>query len=617
MISPKNSKPIYSMLHNVIFMLKIQYNYSKFSVFLYILSIFIFTGLTFLEICLPQVVVNCATNNVTPYEVLLYIGSIGIAIIILNMLNQWINTYGSFLLNRVTIGLTSRKTQKVVNTDYENIESQHCRDIMQKADEAIWGTGEGSGAERMIKNIYSFFSNLICFILFGSFLFFVNPWLTILLTILPMINHFMLIKIQRFQYSSHDYTSSLDRKLWYIANHCGSFDGAKDVRIYGMNQWLVDIYRSLTKERLSWSRKFAWKFFRANILEAVLLIIRDGLAYILLIAMVLNGEIPLGNFVFCFTAIGSFAGWVGGILNKVSAINRASLSICDLREFLEYPEKNNRGSTSVAATSANIEKGYCVDFENMSFRYKEAEADTLKNINIHIKGGEKIAIVGLNGAGKTTLIKCLCGLYSCSSGNIKVNGINKEDYNIYDYYRMFGTVFQDFYFLPVSIAEAVSGKDKDNTNFQRVKECLEMAGLMEKISTLDDGVYSMLNKQINEDGIDLSGGEKQKLLLARALYKDAPILILDEPTAALDPIAENKMYEHYHILTQKKTSFFISHRLSSTRFCDRILYMENGEIIEMGSHEELMRLGGKYAELFELQSRYYKTEVNISEPTER
>ncbi len=158
MISPKNSKPIYSMLHNVIFMLKIQYNYSKFSVFLYILSIFIFTGLTFLEICLPQVVVNCATNNVTPYEVLLYIGSIGIAIIILNMLNQWINTYGSFLLNRVTIGLISRKTQKVVNTDYENIESQHCRDIMQKADEAIWGTGEGSGAERMI-------------ILFGSFLF--------------------------------------------------------------------------------------------------------------------------------------------------------------------------------------------------------------------------------------------------------------------------------------------------------------------------------------------------------------------------------------------------------------------------------------------------------------
>ena len=143
MISPKNSKPIYSMLHNVIFMLKIQYNYSKFSVFLYILSIFIFTGLTFLEICLPQVVVNCATNNVTPYEVLLYIGSIGIAIIILNMLNQWINTYGSFLLNRVTIGLISRKTQKVVNTDYENIESQHCRDIMQKADEAIWGYRRG------------------------------------------------------------------------------------------------------------------------------------------------------------------------------------------------------------------------------------------------------------------------------------------------------------------------------------------------------------------------------------------------------------------------------------------------------------------------------------------
>ena len=222
-----------------------------------------------------------------------------------------------------------------------------------------------------------------------------------------------------------------------------------------------------------------------------------------------------------------------------------------------------------------------------------------------IKAGEKLAVVGLNGAGKTTLIKIICGLYNPTSGKIYINGHEKDEYNIYDYFSLFATVFQDYYFLPVSIANTISSHTDENTDRNKVIKCLDLAGLSKKVSELENSIDSMLNKQLNENGIELSGGEKQKLLLARAIYKNAPILILDEPTAALDPIAENELYQKYNALTQNKTSIYISHRLASTRFCDRIIYLENGKNIEIGSHTELMKNGGKYAKLFEIQSHYY------------
>ena len=234
----------------------------------------------------------------------------------------------------------------------------------------------------------------------------------------------------------------------------------------------------------------------------------------------------------------------------------------------------------------------------------------MENINLFIRPGEKLAIVGLNGAGKTTLIKNLCGLYNPSAGSITINGREIKDYNIYDFYSLFSVVFQDFHFLPVSIANTVSSKTNSDTDRTKVMECIRLAGLEDKINSLESGIDSMMNKQINENGVDLSGGEKQKLLLARAIYKNAPILILDEPTSALDPIAESELYERYNELTKNKTSIYISHRLASTRFCDRILYMEDGTIFESGSHDELIRQNGKYAYLYNIQSHYYVEEQN-------
>jgi ATP-binding cassette subfamily B protein len=218
--------------------------------------------------------------------------------------------------------------------------------------------------------------------------------------------------------------------------------------------------------------------------------------------------------------------------------------------------------------------------------------------------GEKIAVVGKNGAGKTTLIKLLCGLYSPSSGKILINGTNTAAVSKSSCFDLFATIFQDYYFLPMTIQQNITaGTEYDR---KRLFDAFEKAGIADKINSLPDREHSLMCKEVYKNAVDFSGGEKQKLLLAKAIYKNAPILILDEPTAALDPIAENELYLKYNELTRGKLSFFISHRLSSTRFCDRILFVSNGEIIEEGSHAELMAKKGAYYRMYQVQSYYYK-----------
>ena len=240
-----------------------------------------------------------------------------------------------------------------------------------------------------------------------------------------------------------------------------------------------------------------------------------------------------------------------------------------------------------------------------SFRYPGTDKDTLTNINLTLHPGEKLAVVGLNGAGKTTLIKLICGFLDPTEGRVLLDGKDIRDYNRADYYTMFSAVFQSFSLLAGTIATNIAQNDV-GIDMERVKECVEKAGLRKKIESLPEGYETYLNREVYEGAILLSGGETQRLMLARALYKNAPFIVLDEPTAALDPIAESDMYQKYNELTNGRSSIYISHRLASTRFCDRIIMIDNGEIIEEGTHSELLKLGGKYAGLFEVQSKYYK-----------
>ena len=278
-----------------------------------------------------------------------------------------------------------------------------------------------------------------------------------------------------------------------------------------------------------------------------------------------------------------------------------SENISYTREYEDIPDNTNRGQGEPLPT------GECeIEFRNVSYTYFKAEEPTIKNLSFTLHKGERLALVGLNGAGKTTLIKLMCGLYDPTEGEILLNGKPVNVYNRDEYYTLFSAVFQDIEKLPVSIAENISATTYELTDKEKLEKCLKQSGLYDKIESLPDKEKTHIVRALYDDAIELSGGQNQKMALAKALYKNAPILLLDEPTAALDPIAEQEMYLQYADFSKGKASVFISHRLASTRFCDRIILLENGSIAEIGTHSELMEKGGKYAELFALQSSYYK-----------
>ncbi|MCL1803062.1 MAG: ABC transporter ATP-binding protein [Eubacteriaceae bacterium] len=276
----------------------------------------------------------------------------------------------------------------------------------------------------------------------------------------------------------------------------------------------------------------------------------------------------------------------------------------DIRAALDYPDRMNNGPGIPLPNSSELPPS--IEFRNVAYTYPNAAAPALSSIDLSICAGERIAVVGANGAGKTTLIKLLCGLYSPTEGEVLLNGNPVCAYNRDEYYTLFSAVFQDIHMLSASIAENISQKPLELTDREKVSRCLELSGLIAKTESLPEKERTLLVRAVHSSATELSGGERQKLAMARALYKDAPVIILDEPTAALDPIAENEVYQRYAELTEGKTSIYISHRLASTRFCDRILLLDGSVIAEEGTHDELMALGGVYAKMFEVQASYYQ-----------
>ena len=467
-----------------------------------------------------------------------------------------------------------------------------------KASEAIWTTFTG-----LVQNILGF---AIYLYLLKS----VDPVVILVTVVTAVLGYLVNYRANEWNYRHRGEEEEICKHVLYVQDEAQDRYLAKDIRIFGMGEWLCGLHEKYMRLYLDFSRRRERRYLAADLTDLILGILRNGIAYFYLLYMVLDGRIGAAAFLLYFAAVGGFTTWIGGIMENIATLHRQGLELESVREFLDYREifRMEEGMPLKWEPGAS----YTIELRDVSFRYSGSEAEPAKEVfshlNLRIRPGEKLAVVGLNGAGKTTLVKLICGFYDPDEGEVLLNGVNIKVYDRRDYYRLISGVFQDFSVIASTIAVNIA-QDTQKIDMERVADCVEKAGLKKKIESLPRKYDTLLDRFVYTEAVELSGGELQRLMIARLLYKDSPIVVLDEPTAALDPIAESDIYQKYNALTRGKSAVFISHRLASTRFCDRILLIEDGRIAEEGTHEELLANGKRYAELFELQSRYYqKTE---------
>jgi len=406
-----------------------------------------------------------------------------------------------------------------------------------------------------------------------------------------------------FEFENQRITDSLKRD--YLYSLMTRYEYAKEVRINNLKTLIISKNAKIFTSQLEKLKAFLKIKLRLDSLSTVVAITQSASMYLYFSYSVFTGSLTIAEYTVLLSAVTLLTSILIGFFDNIALIVRM---IAHMDIFLEY-KKWMRENSDIFATNENPEvlideNRTEIRFENVSFAYPNTNTPILCNLNFDLKDGEKIGIVGLNGTGKTTLVKLLLRLYTPTNGKITLNGIDINTIPLAQYLKHVGVVLQDFTIFAYSIKENIIF-DGD-VNEDKIWESIEKSGLSDKIMNLKDGIHTILYKELDENGIELSGGEGQKLALARALYKDARLLILDEPTSTLDPIAEYKMFSNFRDFSEGKTTIFISHRLSSTKFCDRIFVIDSGTIAECGTHAQLISRGGLYADMFESQAKFYR-----------
>lgn len=407
------------------------------------------------------------------------------------------------------------------------------------------------------------------------------------------------VRMNKAWFKASDEYSRLDRIFYYFLNMFSDYNTGKEIRIY-KEQNLIE--HTATDRLLSDGERILKRASMNTAKQSSFVAILGALVgfgiYLFIGVKGLYGLFGIGSLVlYC----GAFMQIIGGIMKMAVTFGKTAEMVPLVNYYFEII--NRADEMTYGNKVLDLSGGFEIEFKNVSFKYPGAENYALQNVNLKIKNGEHLAVVGRNGSGKTTFIKLMCRLYDVTDGEILINGINIKDYTKDSIIKLYSVVFQDFKIFSTTLKENVCASgDFDEGRFY---VCLENADIKERTERMPNKENTYLYKDLDENGIEISGGEAQKLALARALYKDAPIVVLDEPTTALDPIAENEIYSRFNTFVQGKTAIYISHRLSSCAFCDKIAVFNNAKLAETGTHKDLLSAGGKYAELWNAQAKYY------------
>lgn len=545
---------------------------------------------------IPKAMIDCITEGVTVGRLTLVVGLLSVLLV----LTTWFAPFMQELLNGSARIIRMRYAvlafRKNLYTDYKNIESPHGREKNKRAMEFY--RSYYSGSSDFLDSCNQFCVCIVGIITSLALIYKINMIMILIILATCVCEFFLLKFLNKKEKKTKNERSKIFVRFDYYYNLCRDFSAAKDIRLYGFTDYFMLAVAKIIYELEAVNQKFARQNIKVGGTRALLNLLRELVAYVYLTYLVCSSRLSVSDFIFYFGIITGFSNWIMNAVYQYSNLERCCNDCAAFREFVESTDENDN------KPDIDFKGIESIEFQNVSFTYQSAEKSTINNMTFKVNKGENIAIVGENGAGKTTAVKLLCGLYYPTSGEILINGKSNRNFSGNSYFNLFSAVFQDYYFMPMTIAENICATS--NYDKEKLFAAFEKAGISNKINGLPNKEKSYMIKDVYKDAVDFSGGEKQKLLLAKAIYKNAPVLILDEPTAALDPIAENELYLKYNEITSNKISFFISHRLSSTRFCDRILFIKGGRIAESGTHEELMALKGLYYRMYQIQSYYYK-----------
>jgi ATP-binding cassette, subfamily B, bacterial len=606
----KNKKK-YNTLQNMIYIMRGTVKFQKALLPMMIIYSFTEASIPFIWVYISKLVIEQIELNNGFTGLLKEMSIATIISLIIMSTNRYIQHQNWWRFIYARMKFISLRMKKALTMNYEHLENPKILDYMEKAGQATGGNQ--NGVEGMMHSTSQTCVNLVKIIASSAIMFTLSPWIVIVMLFLSFL-HFIAVDYtkRKDKLKTWDVLSSKWRKINYMNQVTKNFDYAKDIRLFGMGEWLhqKQIYHHAEVHEKIVESKNRW--MKCGILNQIIGLMQEGVLYIWLVYAVIYEGISIADVTLYFGTIRTFSATVSSVLDNIAEIRKISLEINDFRTFVEYPEEKEKSNLKPIPKGKELE----FQFNHVSFCYPGQEKYALKDLNLTLSPGKRLAVVGLNGAGKTTFIKLLCRLYEPTEGTILLNGVNIKEYDRDEYYTLIAPVFQNVECFAFPISENVSMKSPQETNQLLAKECLELAGMEEKLKSLPSGVQTQLLKVLYDDGIDLSGGEKQKLALARALYKDAPVVVLDEPTAALDALAEYKLYMDFDKLIGGKTAVYISHRLSSTRFCHAIAMFKDGSLVEYGTHEELLLKDGEYANMFKVQAQYYKDtvlEVAVSE----
>lgn len=582
------------IVKNFIFATKTIYSIEKKYIFERIIASLSYT----ISVVLYPYIVKIVVNGLVEQEPFLKIVYRTIAIVLIVMLfsaiYQSLQDTFWYKSNKIRNLLIHQVSLKTLDIDYQLLERPETQDTIEKTYRTL---NNHSGIIGLVNQGFYSLQYLLTFLISSAIVVTINPWLLLIICALSFLKVIVETKRSKKNKEINDKLPFFWRKKGYIYSISTNMSIGKDLRIYRMNDFINKQYDNVTKKLLAREKERTIKGIIYNVLINAISFFDALFLYGFMIYEVLYNNMAIDTFTFMISSVLNLTSNLYYLINNNAEVLRCSLEINDYYKFskidIDADEQEDFAPTNVE-----------IEFRNVYYSYYGQEGYALEDVSFKIGKGEKIALVGYNGAGKTTIVKLISGLYHPTKGEILINGINIEKISRVSLSKLIAPVFQETVVFAASVMNNISMNEEADE--KRVEEIVSLVELDNKIQSLPDKLKTVLTKELDEKGIEFSGGETQKLSLARAIYKNSPLFILDEPTSSLDAISELHMYENFNKMISNNSSIFISHRLSSTRFCDRILFLSHGKIIEEGTHIELMAKDSEYKKLFDMQAEYYK-----------